>query len=253
MAFNGSPNPNHDPLMPVTASPAMTYRNVNFKINDGDDSNTPIRNFNFGEKENTYPRFEAGIDNIATKKPVRSTTYATASAPSPATHAPVTYQVHPVTNQVHPAYVHPQVHPVYVPAPATLSHAPVHPQVHSAYTYAHPHPPVAPAVNYPPGNEPPLCQKSSPSVIQESHPYDILPSGPRATTNQDYDEAHQRGVMESSPISAYCGNPPNYPNQTAMSYASGPYTQNLIQTLTSMHLEPLKSITECILVRMLRT
>jgi hypothetical protein len=36
MAFNGLPNPNHDPLMPITASPAATHRNVNFKIN-GDD------------------------------------------------------------------------------------------------------------------------------------------------------------------------------------------------------------------------
>jgi hypothetical protein len=34
--------------------------------------------------------------------------------------------------------------------------------------------------------------------------------------------------MERSPISAYRRNPPDYPNQAAMSYASGPYTQNLI-------------------------
>jgi hypothetical protein len=34
--------------------------------------------------------------------------------------------------------------------------------------------------------------------------------------------------MERSPIMAYCGNPSDYPNQAAMSYASRPYTQNLI-------------------------
>jgi hypothetical protein len=34
--------------------------------------------------------------------------------------------------------------------------------------------------------------------------------------------------MEPSPIMAYRGNPPEYPNQAAMSYATGPYTQNLI-------------------------
>jgi hypothetical protein len=88
MAFNGSPNPNHDPLMPITPSPALTHRNVNFKINDDDESNTPIRNFNFGEKENPYPRFNAGINNIATKKSLCLTTYAPASATSPATYAP---------------------------------------------------------------------------------------------------------------------------------------------------------------------
>jgi hypothetical protein len=34
--------------------------------------------------------------------------------------------------------------------------------------------------------------------------------------------------MERSLIMAYCGKPPEYPNQAAMSYATGPYTQNLI-------------------------
>jgi hypothetical protein len=34
--------------------------------------------------------------------------------------------------------------------------------------------------------------------------------------------------MKRSPILAYHGNPPDYPNQAAMSYASGPYTQSLI-------------------------
>jgi hypothetical protein len=34
--------------------------------------------------------------------------------------------------------------------------------------------------------------------------------------------------MERSPIMVYRGDPPDYPNQAAMSYASGPYTQNLI-------------------------
>jgi hypothetical protein len=51
MDFNGSSSPNHDSLMPITESPAVTSRNVNFKINGNDDLNTPIRNFNFGEKE----------------------------------------------------------------------------------------------------------------------------------------------------------------------------------------------------------
>jgi hypothetical protein len=174
--------------MSIPESSAVTNRNVNFKINDKDDSNTPIRNFNFGEKENPYPRFNAGIDNIATKKSLHTT-----------------YQVHPVTNQVHP---------VHAPAPATLPHAPVHTQVHPAYAHAH--------------SQPPLYQKSSPNVIQESHPHDVWPSGPSTSTNQDYDEALQRGIMERSPIMAYHGNPPDYPNQAAMSYASGPYTQNLI-------------------------
>jgi hypothetical protein len=160
MEFYGLQSPNHDPLMPITESPAVTNRNVNFKINGNDDSNTPIRNFNFGEKENPYPRFNAGIDDIAT---------------------------------------------------ATLPHAPVHTQVHPAYAHAHP--------------QPPLYQKSSPNVIQESHPHDVRPYGPSTTTNQDYDEALQRGIMERSPISAYPGNPPDYPNQAAMSYASGPYTR----------------------------
>jgi hypothetical protein len=179
MAFNGLPNPNHDPLMPVTASPALTYCNVNFKVNDDDDSNTPICSFNFGEKENPYPRFNAGIDNIATSKSVRPTTSASTLVPSPTTYAPapspatnqdysayvqntspVIYQVHPVTNQVHPAYapatvtlpptpVPRQVHPAYVPASATLSPAPAPPQVHPAYTYAHPHSLVALTVSYP--------------------------------------------------------------------------------------------------------
>jgi hypothetical protein len=79
MDFNGSPSPNHDPLMPITESPAVTNRNVNFKINGDDDSNTPICNFNFGEKETPYPRFNAGIDGIATKKSLCLIT----SAPDP--------------------------------------------------------------------------------------------------------------------------------------------------------------------------
>jgi hypothetical protein len=69
MEFNGLQSPNHDPLMPIPESPAVTNRNVNFKINDNDDSNTPIRKFKFGEKEHPYPRFNAGIDDIATKNP----------------------------------------------------------------------------------------------------------------------------------------------------------------------------------------
>jgi hypothetical protein len=68
MDFNGLHSPNHDSLMPITESPAVTNRNVNFKINGNDDSNTPICTFNFGEKENPYPRFNAGIDDIATEK-----------------------------------------------------------------------------------------------------------------------------------------------------------------------------------------
>jgi hypothetical protein len=50
MEFNGLHSPNHDPLMPILESPAVTNRNVNFKINDDDDLNTPFRKFNFGEK-----------------------------------------------------------------------------------------------------------------------------------------------------------------------------------------------------------
>jgi hypothetical protein len=124
MAFNGSPNPNHDTLIPITESPAVTNRNVNFKINGDDDSNTRICNFNFGEKENPYPRFNAGIDDIATKKSLRSTTYAPAPSAYVQNTSPATYRVHPDTNQVHP---------VYAPASATLPHAPVHTQVHPAY------------------------------------------------------------------------------------------------------------------------
>jgi hypothetical protein len=105
MAFNGSPNPNHDSLMPITASPAVIHRNVNFKINDDDDDdlNTPICTFNFGKKENPYLRFNAGIDNIATKKSLRPTTYAPAPSAYTQNTSPVAYRVHPVTNQVHPA------------------------------------------------------------------------------------------------------------------------------------------------------
>jgi hypothetical protein len=73
-----------------------------------------------------------------------------------------------------------------------------------------------------------VYQKSSPNVLQESHLHDVRPYGPSTTTNQDYDVALQRGTMERSPIMAYRGNPPEYPNQAAMSYASGPYTQNRI-------------------------
>jgi hypothetical protein len=54
MEFNGLQSPNHDPLMPIPESPAMTTRTVKFI---------------FGEKEHPYPRFNAGIDNIATEKP----------------------------------------------------------------------------------------------------------------------------------------------------------------------------------------
>jgi hypothetical protein len=81
------------------------------------------------------PRFNAGIDDIATEKSLR-----------------LTYQVHPVTNQVHPVHAP-------APAPATLPHAPAHTQLHPAYAHAHP--------------QPPLYQKSSPNVIQESHPHDV--------------------------------------------------------------------------------
>jgi hypothetical protein len=54
--------------MHIPESPAVTNCDVNFKINDNDDSNTPIRKFNFGEKSHPYPKFNAGIDNIATEK-----------------------------------------------------------------------------------------------------------------------------------------------------------------------------------------
>jgi hypothetical protein len=54
MEFNGLQSPNHDPLMPIPESPAVTNRTVNFKINDNDDSNTPICKFNFGEKAHPY-------------------------------------------------------------------------------------------------------------------------------------------------------------------------------------------------------
>jgi hypothetical protein len=133
MEFNGVRSPNHDPLMPIPESPAATNRTVNFKINNHDDSNTSTRKFNFGEKSHPYPRFNAGIDNIATEKPLRPNN-----------------QVHPDTNQVHP---------VHAPAPVTLPHAPVYTQVHPAYAHAHP--------------QPPLYQKSSPNVLQESHPHDV--------------------------------------------------------------------------------
>jgi hypothetical protein len=188
MEFNGLQSPNHDPLMPIPESPAVTNCTVNFKINDNDDSNTPICKFNFGEKEHPYPRFNVGIDNIATDKSLRHT-----------------YKVHPDTNQVHP---------VHAPAPATLPHDPIYTQVDPAYAHAHP--------------QPPLYQKSSPNVPQESHPHDVWPYRPSTTTNQDYDEALQRGIMERNLIMAYCGNPPDYPNQADMLYASGPYTLNLI-------------------------
>jgi hypothetical protein len=69
MEFNGLQSPNHDPLMPIPESPTATTRTVNFKINNHDDSNTPTRKFNFGEKSHPYPRFNAGIDNIATENP----------------------------------------------------------------------------------------------------------------------------------------------------------------------------------------
>jgi hypothetical protein len=125
-------------------------------------------------------RFNAGFDNIATKKSLRPTTY----APAPSTYvqntSPVTYRVHLVTNQVHPASAHTTAtlpHAHVPPAPATLPHALVPPQVHPAYAHAHP--------------QPLLYQKSSPNVIQESHPHDVRPSRPRTTTNQDYDEALQ--------------------------------------------------------------
>jgi hypothetical protein len=156
MEFNGSPSPNHDPLMPITASLAVTNYNVNFKINGDDDSNTPIRNFNFGEKENPYPRFNAGNDDIATKKSLPPTTYAPAPPAYAQNTSPVTYRIHPVTNQVHPAYAHttatlPHAPVPPAPAPATLPHAPVPPQVHPAYAHSLP--------------QPPLYQKSSPNVI----------------------------------------------------------------------------------------
>jgi hypothetical protein len=116
MEFNGMQTPNHNPLMPIPKSPAATNRTVNFKINNHDDSNTPTRNFNFGEKENPYPRFNAGIDNIATENPLRPNN-----------------QVHPDTNQVHP---------VHTPAHATLPYAPAYTQVDPIYAHAHPQPPL---------------------------------------------------------------------------------------------------------------
>jgi hypothetical protein len=166
-AVNDLQSPNHDPLMPIPESPAATNRTVNFKINNHDDSNTPTRKFNFGEKSHPYRRFNTGIDNIATEKSLRPNN-----------------QVHPDTNQVYP---------VNAPAPATLPHAPVYTQVDPIYAHAHP--------------QSPLYQKSSPNVLQESHPHDVRPYGPSTTTNQDYDEALQRGIMERSPIMAYRGTP----------------------------------------------
>jgi hypothetical protein len=188
MEFNSVQSPNHDPLMPIPASTAAATRTVNFEINNHDDSNTPSSKFNFGEKSHPYPKFNAGIDNIATKKSLHPNN-----------------QVQPDTIQVHPAHAH---------ASATLPHAPAYTQVDPNYAHTHP--------------QPPLYQKSSPNVLQESHPHDVQPYGPSTTTNQDYDEALQRGIMECSPIMAYRGNPTEYPNQAAMSYATGPYTQNLI-------------------------
>jgi hypothetical protein len=71
-------------------------------------------------------------------------------------------QVHPDTNQVHPVHTP-------APAPATLPHAPAYTQVDPNYAYTHP--------------QPPLYQKSSPNVLQESHPHDVRPYGPSTTTN----------------------------------------------------------------------
>jgi hypothetical protein len=67
MEFNSVQSSNHDPLMPIPESPAVTNRNVNFKINNHDDSNIPISKFNFGEKSHPYPKFNTGIDNVATE------------------------------------------------------------------------------------------------------------------------------------------------------------------------------------------
>jgi hypothetical protein len=77
MEFSSVQSPNHDPLMPIPESPAATTRTVNFKINNHDDLNTPTRKFNFGEKSHPYPRFNAGIDNIATEKSLRLITKST--------------------------------------------------------------------------------------------------------------------------------------------------------------------------------
>jgi hypothetical protein len=60
MEFNGVRSPNHDPLMPIPESPAATTRIVNFKINNHDDSNTPTRKFNFGEKSHPYTKIQRG-------------------------------------------------------------------------------------------------------------------------------------------------------------------------------------------------
>jgi hypothetical protein len=102
MEFNSVQSPDHDPLMTIPESTAATTRTVNFEINNNDDSNTPSSKFNFGEKSHPYPRFNAGIDNIATRKPLRPNN-----------------QVHPDTNQVHPVHA-PD------PAPVTLPHAPAY-------------------------------------------------------------------------------------------------------------------------------
>jgi hypothetical protein len=85
MEFDSVQSPNHDPLMPIPESTAAPTRSVKFEINDHDDSDTPSNKFNFGEKLHPYPKFNAGIDNIATEKSL-----------------PPNNQVQPDTVQVHP-------------------------------------------------------------------------------------------------------------------------------------------------------
>jgi hypothetical protein len=60
MDYNGLHSPNHDSLMSIPESLVVTNHNANFKINGNDDLNTPIRNFNFGEKENPYSKIQCG-------------------------------------------------------------------------------------------------------------------------------------------------------------------------------------------------
>jgi hypothetical protein len=163
MEFDSVQSPNHDPLMPIPESTTAPTRSVNFEINNHDDSDTPSSKFNFGEKSHQYRKINAGIDNIAIKKSL---------SPND--------QVQPDTVQVHPSHVH---------ASAPLPLAPVYPQVNPNY---HPHPVhVHASATMPPNYahthpQPPLYQKSSPNVLQESHPHDVQPYGPSTTTNQDY-------------------------------------------------------------------
>jgi hypothetical protein len=181
----------------------------------------------------------------------------------PAHPAPTAYvqNIPPVNNQAHPPAAHqanspyaqnnpPAVHQANSPyaqnnppaahqanSPYAQNISPAAHQANSLYAQnmktVYNNDPTASTPNMgmpcPPQDKPPTYQASSPYIMNENqHPNDIKYHGPRINTEQDYENAIQRGLAERSPRTAYQGDENNEPSYATLSNVTGPFTQNLV-------------------------